>query len=211
MATQTFTQPTYRGNFYGLKTPTWGGIEKPSFAIETASQTYLVGDLLYIDTNGTMAICTTASDISNGPIAGQATKKATGTTGAAIHFRPIIPGDLYNMNLFHTTTASAVGTQAIFDDVRSLYWKTGGAIQTPSTPLVTNTGSLANWCVSLIAVPEGAADADARVRIIDCPQRRTDGTLNLITDIFARVTCMFLNYSLATDGNPNLRVLQLAA
>jgi hypothetical protein len=201
VATQSVTQPTYRGNFYGLKTPTWGGIEKPSFAIETASQTYTVGDLIYIDTNGTMAICTVSSDLANGFIAGQATKKATGTTGAAVHFRPIIPGDLYNINLFHTTAASAVGTQAIFGTVKGLFWKAGA--------LGSNSNS--NWVIDHINAVEGGADSNARVRVIDCPQRRTDGTLNAVTDIYARLTCMFLNYSLASDGNPNQRVLQLAA
>lgn len=202
MATQSVTQPTYMGNFYGLKTPMWGGIEKPSFAIETASQSWTVGDLIYIDTNGTMAICTVSSDRMDGFIAGQATKKATGTTGAAVHFRPIIHGDLYNMNLFHTTPASAVGTQAIFDDVRGLWWKAGA--------LGSNTNS--NWVVDMINTVEGSTDTSGRVRIIDCPQRRSDGTLNVITDIYARVKCLMLSYSSANTGTAaTKRVLQLAS
>ena len=92
-----------------------GGPEE-SFYKETASQAYKVSDLIYLDGNGTVAVCTTATTNSvaqlNVPILGLASSAATGTTGAAVKFNAISPNQTYIMNAFHPTQASAVFTQA---------------------------------------------------------------------------------------------------
>lgn len=192
MATQAVHQPIYRYNFYGLKTPTWGGPEKPHF-IETAAQTYNAGDLLYIDSNGTVAIATTTSDALDVTIVGQATKDATGVTGAAVHMRPIIPGDVYLMNLFHTTAASSDTTQAVFASgthEKGIWWKTGAL---PS-------GSNENWVVDMITDGESATTAQAYGKVIGCPALNPDGTSNAITDTYPNVEFMFMNYTFSTDA-----------
>lgn len=171
----------------------YGGPECPLYK-ETASQTYGIGDLLYLDSNGTIAICTVSSDRMNGKYCGQATKAATGVTGTNVHMRPIIPGDLYEINLFHTTVASAVGTQAMLGTDRGLYWKAG------ALGVTTNTGSTSKWVVDLINAAEGSADSSARVRIINFPERNRGGAANAFADIYAVALCMFLNVSISETG-----------
>lgn len=99
----------------GTEPPVRGGPEEPWFK-ETASQTYSVNDLVYLDTNGTIAICTTASTNSvnqlNVPILGMPYVAATGTTGKTVRFQPITSRARYIMNAFHPTAASAVFSQA---------------------------------------------------------------------------------------------------
>lgn len=99
----------------GAQPPVRGGAEEPWFK-ETASQTYAVNDLVYLDGNGTVAVCTTATTNSvaqlNVPILGMPYVAATGTTGKAVRFMPITSRARYIMNAFHPTQASAVFTQA---------------------------------------------------------------------------------------------------
>ena len=92
-----------------------------SYFKETASQSYVVGDLIYVDgANGTIAVCTTATTAGmaqlTSPILGQPGNKATGVTGAPVAFAAFQPTSTYIMNAFHTTPASAVFTQAMLMD-----------------------------------------------------------------------------------------------
>jgi hypothetical protein len=182
----------------------WGGPEAPLFK-ETASQSYGIGDLIYLDSNGTLAICAVTSDVMTSAIAGQATKAASGVTGGQVHFRPIIPGDRYEINLFHTTVASAVGTQAMLGTVRGLFWKAG------ALGVTTNTGSTSKWVIDLNTAVEGSADSNARVRIINFPERNRGGAANAFGDIYAVAECIFLTYSFASDSVPAQRLLQFGS
>jgi hypothetical protein len=98
----------------GNQTAQHGGSAEPWFK-ETAAQTYVAQDLIYIDANGTIAVCTTATTNSvaqlNSAILGQPSVKATGVTGALVAFAAIGPAETYMMNAFHTTAASAVFAQ----------------------------------------------------------------------------------------------------
>src|SRR6266567_3659417 len=87
-----------------------GGLEYPHWK-ETASQTYGVGDMLYLDASGTIALCTLTGTQLTSAIVGQAITAATGTTGASVFLRVIRPDDLFLMNVVHTTVASAVTAQ----------------------------------------------------------------------------------------------------
>jgi hypothetical protein len=183
----------------------WGGPEAPLYK-ETASQSWGIGDLIYLDSNGTLAICAVTSDVMTSAIAGQATKAAIGgSTVNPVHFRPIIPGDLYEINLFHLTVALAVGTLAMQGTVRGLFWKDG------ALGVTTNTGSTKKWVIDLNTAVEGAADSNARVRIIHFPERPRGGAAaNAFGDIYAVALCMFLGYSFASDSVPAQRLLQFA-
>jgi hypothetical protein len=201
VAIQPIHQPMYRRNMFGLKAPLFGGPERPLLK-ETASQTYTAGDLLYIDSNGTVAICTTSSDALNVTVLGQATKAATGVTGATVRFRAIIPGDIYLMNAFHTTSASAVAAQATFANptCRKGIWMKAGAYSTTAAPLTTNTGTGSQWAIDFVTAGEGTTTAQAYGVIIGCPDRAPDGTLNALTDVHTNLEFMFMNYSFSTDA-----------
>lgn len=107
--------PTLAFPMTGTQPVQHGGSAEPYFK-ETAAQTYLVGDLIYLDTNGTIAVCTTASvggvNQLNSAILGQPDQAAAGVAGTAVPFRAIVPGDTYIMNAYHSTKASAVFTQS---------------------------------------------------------------------------------------------------
>ena len=164
--------------------------------IETALQTYKQNDLVYIDSNGTIAIATTSSGKQDSALLGQAARAATGTTGAAAYVIPFRPGDVYAFNLWHSTAASAVGTQATYAVKNyGLFWD--------ANPLGTGTGTNSKWVVDLVnTTTEDGSVALAKVKVIDCPAFAFDGATNVIGDIYAVVHCIIMPFSLATDGTP---------
>src|SRR5260370_111721 len=103
-------QPQYILPLPGTQPIVRGGPEEPWYK-ETASQTYGVGDLVYLDSNGTVAICTVASLQLNSAILGQPTRPASGVTGTQVEFHAIHPNDIYVMQAWHGTPASAVFAQ----------------------------------------------------------------------------------------------------
>src|SRR6266436_743347 len=79
--------------------------------IETAAQAYVINDLLYFDTNGTVAIATRTSGNLNSTVAGLATAKATGVTGAQVKIRGLRKDDILRCSVWHATAASAITAQ----------------------------------------------------------------------------------------------------
>lgn len=100
-----------------------GGAEE-NFYKETASQTYKVNDLIYLDGNGTVAVCTVATtnsvDQLSSAVLGLASSAATGTTNTAVKFNAIAPNQTYIMNAFHPTKASAVFAQSDLGTLRNV-------------------------------------------------------------------------------------------
>lgn len=106
--------PTLAYPVAGTQPAQHGGAMEPYFK-ETAGQSYLVGDLIYLDGNGTVAVCTTATvgGVSqlNVPILGLPDAAASGVTGKVVGFMAITPRDTFIMNAYHSTKASAVFAQ----------------------------------------------------------------------------------------------------
>jgi hypothetical protein len=192
MATMTRIQPSFWGS--GIHAPSnfVGGPEANWFK-ETASQTYGIGDLLYLDSNGTVAICTNSSNKLNSAIAGIATKAATGTTGTAVHMKVIQPTDIYCMNVYHGTAASAITAQ---------------------TQLGVSYGIILNsskWAVDIENTTiEDGTTALGKVTVVGFPVYSPDGVRCAIGDTYGLVLVKFLPFTIATDGSPFTRNLQLA-
>ncbi len=168
-----------------------GGPEQPWFK-ETASQTFGIGDLIYIDTNGTLAICTNGNGISNGKVlnsvvAGQAQKAASGVTGTAVQFHAIRADDVYIMNVFHATAASAVLAATLVGlrkGIRFTVTADGAGITTGI------------WCVDLQNAVESTNNAPAYVKIIGFPQTGVNSAGNVVpvtaTDTYGLVYVQFV-------------------
>ena len=109
MATIAIGHAFYLGNQNGQGPICRGGPEEPDLK-ETASQTYGIGAPLYKDSNGTIAIAAASSNIIT-ELCGFALKAATGTTGAQVRYRPVIPGEMYVMSLQGTSTDATALTQ----------------------------------------------------------------------------------------------------
>jgi hypothetical protein len=197
MATMALRQPRFfRSTLPGVEPAPRGGPETTHIK-ETASQTYEVGDLVHKDSNGTIAICTTSSDKLNSAIAGSATKAATGTTGAQAFYRAIRPDDIWLMNVFHGTPASSVTALTQNGGIYGIFFTSD------------------TWVVDIEnTTVEDASVALARVQVVGFPTGgwfpNSSGTYvqSAIGDTNGLVLVKFLEFSIGSDGDPRVRVLQ---
>lgn len=192
MATQTRMQPVFQKSGLNQSPAMYGGPEATEFK-ETASQTYGIGDLIYLaGSAGTLSICTTTSTKLDSAIAGQATKAATGVTGAAVHFRAIRPDDIYVANVYHSTIGSAVSAQAQLGVCYGLI-------------LISS-----KWHVDIEnTTTEDGTTALGRVVVVGFPTYSPDSVRCAIGDTYGFVLVRFLKDIVATDGSPQTRILQL--
>jgi hypothetical protein len=202
MATHTYVNPIYwkstdnAGPIYkGYAGPalTTGG-ENPTLK-ETASQSYRVGDLVYIDSNGTVAIVTESTDTVNSAILGQAARAATGVTGAPTYVQCWRPEDRYLMQVYHATPASAVTALTQRGQVYSIIKDESG-----NDTYHVDIGT---------TIEDGGDDALARVMVVDFPEGQIiNGVLSTIGDLKGWVIVKPLEFSIASDGAPFIRILQ---
>lgn len=205
MATQVIMQPYFTGNPKSTQ-QFWGGPEYPHVK-ETASQSYAIGDLIYYDTNGTIAIATVdggTPTLLTSVVAGQALKAATGTTGANVYFRQIKTGDLFIVNVHHETPASAVTTLTDLCDIR-------GLCRSSTVPTGQPAGT--TWRLSLDAAGESATLANGDMTIVGFPLKSPiGGVAAAIGDIYGLVLAQFNAWSQSTDAGSDpapRRILQL--
>jgi hypothetical protein len=201
MATHTYVNPIYwkstdnAGPIYkGYAGPalTTGG-ENPTLK-ETASQSYRVGDLVYIDSNGTVAIVTESTDTVNSAILGQAARAATGVTGAPTYVQCWRPEDRYLMQVYHATPASAVTALTQRGQVYSI---------------IKDESGNDTYHVDIETDPESGTVALARVMVVDFPEGQIiNGVLSTIGDLKGWVIVKPLEFSIAEDGTPFTRILQ---
>lgn len=204
--------PQYYTTYLPGATPIMRGGPEETYIKETASQTYTIEDLIYFDSNGTIAICTNAGGAGNqldSAIAGLATAKASGVTGAQVKFHAIRGDEIFVMNVWHATAASAVTAQTQLGQVF--------ALRLDSAALPTGTGG--KWVVDIqnTGAIEDATHSLARVKVVgfyqgrvftnDTPSKEVDATL--ASDIYGKVLVKFLPFSIASDGSPFIRILQL--
>lgn len=194
MATFALQQIRYKRSVAGGVEPVViGGPEWPSI-IETASQSYPLGGLVYIDSNGTIAICTNSSGLTS-EVLGQAMKAATGTTGAAAYVRPIRTTDRFIANLYHSTAATAVSALAKINVMYNLILING------------------KWHVDVEnTTVEDGSTAKATVKVLGFEKEGFNSTgqwiEHTIGDIYAPAEIQFLSLSIGTDGDPRRRNLQ---
>lgn len=164
--------------------------------VEAASQSWKSGDLIFNNGTSNLTICGEdgGANYLTGPIAGQATKNATGTTGAKVHFAVIRPSDQFVMNVYHGTAASAVTAKT----------------QLGTRYAVRHASS--RWMCDIQTTGiEDATHADAVVKVVGFPLWHP--LLNVavaIGDIYGLVLCEFLPMSIASDGTPVIERLQFA-
>lgn len=151
--------PTLAYPLPGTQPAEHGGPEEPYYK-ETASQTYVVGDLIYLDANGTIAVATTATvgGVSqlNSAILGLPNAAATGTTGAKVKFQAITPTQTYVMNAYHSTKASAVFTQSQLGTRFNIVKSAAGLWHVD----VKNAVSIAVPMVRLVGFPQAGLDTN---------------------------------------------------
>lgn len=202
MATLTRAQPFWFGNNLNATCPLMaGGPEYPHFK-ETAGQTFRIGDLIYLDTNGTLAVCTLTGSVLNSKIAGIATKAASGVTGDQVYFHAIRPDDIWCMNVMHGTPASAITAQTQLGSVFGVRKDT-----------VSGNGTLI-WSVDIENAVTGATADLARVKVVGFPLKNPFDAGSLtrpaIGDVYGLVLVQFIMNACDTDGNPSLdNILQL--
>jgi hypothetical protein len=180
MATQVLAQPRYIGNRNHDVSRRFAGGPEVPLIKEASSQTYGLGALVYLNA-GLVTIATAST-----ALAGQATAAATGTTGASAFIGVIRPGDRFVMNVYHSTIGSAVTTQG---NLGTVY------------PLVVVSGQ---FHCDIETTSEDASTANGRVKVVGFYGEDALG------DTYGRVIVEFEEWSLASDGNPNKRILQLA-
>lgn len=187
MATIELRQPRIRSNRKG-GAPTVrfaGGVEDPN-RIEAASQTYGVGDFVYQDSSGDIAIATVdGSNLLNVPILGLAAKAASGVTGAQARIAVITEDDLIEMNLWHSTASSSALA-------RTFLGKHYGIEKTSSGV----------WAVDLETSTEPANGNTPLLKV------QVVHFLSDIGDIYPRVLARFIPFTLCTDGSGIVRNLQ---
>lgn len=201
MATHTLVNPMYwrgsggdgpihRGTALALGV---GGGENPTLK-EAASQTYRVGDLVYLDSNGLVAIVTESTDTVNSEILGFAARAATGTTSAPAYVQIIRPEDRYLMQVFHATPASAVTNQNQLQDV---------------FPIIKDENGNDTYHIDLATTAESSTVALARVRVVGFPENEIiNGVKSAVGDTYGWAIVKFLEFSIASDGDPLVRILQ---
>jgi hypothetical protein len=197
MATHMLMNPWYVGNKnFPYRRFVGGPGDKSTTYVEAASQTWISGDLIFMNDASNLTICGEdgSGHYLTGPIAGQALKKATGTTGTKTHFAVIRPGDRFFMNVYHGTAASAITAKTQIGD------------RLP----VRHASS--RWMVDIETTGfEDATHADAVVKVVGFPLWHP--LLNVpvaIGDIYGLVEVEFIPISIASDGTPIIDRLQFA-
>lgn len=192
MAIQTLTQIYYLGSSINKERAFRGGPETDLY-VEASAQTYLAGDLIFMNGASNVAVCAVnGSSQSNGQIGGQAGLSATGVAGTNVRFPIIRPDEEFQANVYHATPASAITAKT----------QIGSAFA-----LVRIAG---NWYVDIQNAVEGSANALARVIVTDIP-KRAFGAVNAVGDQYGFVVCQFLPLSLALTGtNAGQRLLQFS-
>jgi hypothetical protein len=192
-------EPLVRGDYSATGTE--------SYLKETASQSWKIDDILYVDTNGTIAIATNSTGKANSAFAGLALAKASGVTGQQVQLDIIRPDQVYVASVWHSTAASAVTVQTQLSGVYGLRYDTAAL----------PAGTAGTWVVDIEnTTVEDASNALARVQVVGFYEGRAptatagvDVTCS-IGDIYGAVLVKFVPFSIATDGSPSVRVLQLA-
>jgi hypothetical protein len=195
MATQTQTQAYYI-NTNNQNTPRRfkGGPEQPLF-VEGSAQTWAIGDFIYQNGTSNLQICTVnGSSQMTSQVGGQAKVKASGVTGASVHFPIVRPDDEFVMNVYHSTPALAITALTQIGTPRALVRING------------------IWMVDIENAVEGSANSLARVLVTDIPPLTlANGTVNAVGDTYGFVKISFLPLSLALTGTvAATRILQFA-
>lgn len=190
MATQTQTQIYCAGSNIHQERNFRGGPEQPLY-VEAASQSWLAGDLIYMNGTSNMTLCgVNGSNQSNTQIGGQAKTNATGVTGAAVHCFAIRPDDEFFANVYHSSAGSALSSKAQIGTARALVRING------------------IWMVDIENAVEGSNNSLARVLVTDIPSR-VNGVTNTAGDTYGFVVCQFLPITLSLTGTlAASRVLQ---
>ena len=202
----------YKGPYLTPTDEERGGAEEGYYK-ETAGQTFKVSDLVYLDSNGTVAICTTAASPGklNSPILGLAQQAATGVTGNPVRVRVISRNDRFLMNYFHSTAASSVIAQtSLRPDVAF-----GIYMGTAAINYAGGTGTGGFWVVDGINTSPETGGTLARVQIVGFLLSPDSAPLSsgsygqpAIGDINPPVIVRFLDYSIQSDGSAHVINLQ---
>ena len=182
--------PLFRGVALSLAA---GGGENPTLK-DAASQAYRIGDLVYVNTSGLLAIVTESTDTVDSPILGQAARAATGVTSASAYVLCWRPEDRFLMQVFHATPASAVTNQNQIGDV---------------FPIIKDESGNDTYHIDLATTAESATVALARVQVVGFPEGEIiNGVLSTVGDTYGWAIVKPLEFSIATDGDPLTRTLQ---
>jgi hypothetical protein len=193
MATITLQQLRYVKNLRSANREFVGGLEMTGEIREDASQTWDKGTLLAFDADGDVEECDTSSSLwiqiasATGCVAGQAMEDATGTTSADVYMAVIKQDDIFEGNVYHATAASAITARSQLGQRCRLIQVSG------------------KWHVDIENTTiEDATNAYPYVVI------RGFHPDDALGDIYGRVYFQFGDFTIATDGSPRAKILQLA-
>jgi len=120
---------------------------------EAASQSFKIGELVYLNTSGQVTVCAANAQV----ILGLAVEDATGTTNTMIVVDILKPGEWVIANLYNDTAASAVCANTAFGDLAEL--------ATSSNKTVIDITATASACFRIVnrLADESATDIYPRV------------------------------------------------
>lgn len=203
MATQRLTMPRFWKSTQVQCPFTVGGPEE-TWVVEAASQTYKKGQMVYWDTSGHVAICTQSTSIMTSEILGFATQDGeNGSAGVpTTRVNVIRMGDILVANVWNAA-GDAVSAKSQLGDVFGLT-----LVNPTSKAAATATTDV--WAVDLDNTTiEDLDESEARCRVVGFPTGVVNGVQSAIGDIFGFVLIQILPYSIASDGTPHQRILQI--
>jgi hypothetical protein len=187
--------PYYVGSSLNSACPLFVGGDGQEWIKEVASSTWVSGDLLHIDANGLLAVCTDSTGVVTSAVDAIALTAATGVTAARHYCRAIRPDDIFAMNVYHGTIGTAVTNQNQLTDRFGLFKSAAG-----------------KWHVDIEnTTVEDGTTSSARVRVVGFPETNpVTGAANAIGDTYGVVYVKFLPFSIASDGTPVVHNMRLA-
>ncbi len=202
MSTMVRGMPRWYRNTQGSDLLVRGGLEDP-LVKETASQAWKTGDMLYVAAAGTISIATRASTLSDDSIDAIALCNATGVTANPTLVGAIRPSDVFVMNVFHATPASAISAVAQIGQRYGLIYE-------------ANASAVNVWMIDINnTTVEDGTHSTARVRVVGMPTEFYPDTSNnmvqpAIGDTYGLMLVQFLPFSVASDGTPVTHNMRLA-
>lgn len=181
------TGPEYRGD--AVATVVGSGAEP--YVKEAASQTYKVGEPVYFDSNGKIAICTKSGNNLNSAILGLAARPASGTTDMPAYVAVIHPDDEYIMQVYHSIQSSATTSQSQLGKTYRIIQNTTWHVDIENTTVEDATTALAK--VQCVGFPEG---------------ERIDEVKSAIGDEYGWMIVKFVEFTIEADGGNIVRNLQ---
>ena len=189
--------PRFRGLALGEVATVSSGMGEEPLLREEALQTFRVGDIVYLNAAGNVAIVTESTDTVDSAILGQAAKPGANAAaaGTPAYVQVWRPEDRFLMQVFHTTLSLAVTAQTQMSEV---------------FPIIKDEAGNDTYHIDLVTTAESPTVTLARVMVVGFPEGDyINNVKSTLGDTYGWVIVKPLEFSLETTGDQALqRILQ---